>query len=60
MREAVDGAMEKILSIEIQQLARKVSNPIAGVRPSRVIIEAIMNLSRTPAPKTFRDIEYVS
>ena len=60
VREAVDGAMEKILSSEIQQLARKVSNPIAGSRPSRVIIEAIMNLSKTLAPKGFRDIGYVS
>jgi hypothetical protein len=41
-------------------LARKVSNPIAGEAPSRVIIEAIMNASRTAAPKAFHDIGYVS
>jgi UDP-hydrolysing UDP-N-acetyl-D-glucosamine 2-epimerase len=59
-REAVNAAMEKLLSTEFQQLARKVSNPIAGEAPSRVIIEAIMKASKAAGPKAFHDLGYVS
>jgi UDP-hydrolysing UDP-N-acetyl-D-glucosamine 2-epimerase len=57
-REAVDAAMEKLLSTEFQQLARKVSNPIAGEAPSREIVTRIVDSQKNKTAKLFWDLEF--